>query len=93
MSDEVIAYAWRKEGMNGWALGHNPPTPNMKDFDKYEVRELVFRTPDFVTLTQAEFDALNRDSDVLAALEAGGVDNWEGYDEAMRILEEDDESK
>jgi len=24
----------------------------------------------------------------LDALEAGGVDNWEGYDEAMRILEE-----
>jgi len=40
----VVAYAWRKEGMVGWALGHNPPTPNMPDFDKYEVRELTFRT-------------------------------------------------
>ncbi len=40
--DAVIAYAWRKEGMNGWALGHNPPTPNMIDFDKYEIRPLYF---------------------------------------------------
>lgn len=40
----IVAYAWRKEGMKGWALGHNPPTSNMIDFDKYEVRELTFRT-------------------------------------------------
>jgi hypothetical protein len=42
--EEVVAYAWRKDGMKGWALGHNPPTQNMLDFDKYEVRELAFRT-------------------------------------------------
>lgn len=43
-AEEVVAYAWRKPGMNGWALGHQPPTPNMPDFDKYEVRSLTFIT-------------------------------------------------
>ena len=43
-AEEVVAYAWRKPGMNGWALGHQPPTPSMPDFDKYEVRSLTFIT-------------------------------------------------
>jgi hypothetical protein len=29
--------------------------------------------------------------DILAALEAAGVDNWEGYGEALRSLDEEDE--
>lgn len=29
---------------------------------------------------------------LLDALEAAGVDNWEGYDEAMEILEEQNEA-
>jgi uncharacterized heparinase superfamily protein len=45
-----------------------------------------------VTIPQAEYDKLlNRDR-WLYALEAAGVDNWEGFEEAQRIIEEwDDE--
>lgn len=39
-----------------------------------------------VELTQGEYDALNKDQEKLRALEAAGVDNWEGYGHAMAIL-------
>lgn len=34
---------------------------------------------------------LEEDARTLAALEAYGVDNWDGYDEAIQSLEEDDD--
>lgn len=41
-----------------------------------------------VSITFDEYNQLlNRDQE-LCALEAAGVDNWEGYDEAMNILKE-----
>jgi hypothetical protein len=43
------------------------------------------------TLTQAEYQGLKRDSERLSALEAAGVDNWEGYSHAMRILHGEDD--
>jgi hypothetical protein len=42
--------------------------------------------PDFVVVGVEEYNALKRDSMVLAALYAGGVDNWEWYDESLRDL-------
>ena len=32
-----------------------------------------------VTISKAEYDRLIEDQKTLNALEAGGVDNWEGY--------------
>lgn len=40
------------------------------------------------TILEAENKRLKKDSDKLAALEAAGVDNWCGYDDAMDILHE-----
>mgnify|MGYP006385086585 CR=1 FL=1 len=41
-----------------------------------------------VSITFDEYNQLlNRDQE-LCALESAGVDNWEGYEEAMNILEE-----
>lgn len=37
------------------------------------------------------YHALVEDSRLLRALEATGVDNWEGYDYAMEIYQEDEE--
>ena len=37
-----------------------------------------------VTITLTEYNDLKRDSKMLAALEAGGVDNWEWYFESLR---------
>lgn len=42
-----------------------------------------------VTLTRADYERLKRDSLMLEALIAAGVDNWEGYDDAMAMLEAD----
>ena len=37
-----------------------------------------------VTITKKEYDSLIRSAKVLLALEAGGVDNWEGYSESLQ---------
>ena len=37
-----------------------------------------------VLISVEEYENLKRDSAILAALEAGGVDNWEWYSESLR---------
>jgi len=39
-----------------------------------------------VKISKEEYKHLLEDSDTLSALEEAGVDNWEGYDDAMDIL-------
>lgn len=39
---------------------------------------------DTVTISRSEFNRLTEADDELGALHAAGVDNWEGYGEAMR---------
>jgi len=41
-----------------------------------------------VTIPVEEYEDLLADSRVLAALQNGGVDNWEGYEFAMEELNE-----
>jgi len=38
-----------------------------------------------VTIKKSEYDSLKDDSKKLEALEAMGVDNWQGWDDAMEI--------
>ena len=65
-----------KDGMRGWALGHNPPTSNMTDFDKYEVRELTFRTHHTTIADMAKrLEAAERDAARLKALEQA-IEQW-----------------
>jgi hypothetical protein len=47
--------------------------------------------PETVTISKAFYAELIERSTELAALDAYGVDNWEGYGEAMRSLEEDED--
>lgn len=42
-----------------------------------------------VTISKQEYDRLVEDSEWLSYLEAAGVDNWEGVDEAMQIRKKD----
>ena len=42
------------------------------------------------TLSHAEYQELKADSEKLAALEAGGVDNWEGYGNALEALDDEE---
>jgi len=44
-----------------------------------------------VTITAAEYEKLNRDSLFLSCLRGAGVDNWEGYEYAVEMLNEEDE--
>ncbi|WP_459213703.1 hypothetical protein [Paenibacillus graminis] len=41
-----------------------------------------------VTITESEYQRLLRDSDKLGCLEACGVDNWGGWDDAMEMFAE-----
>jgi hypothetical protein len=41
---------------------------------------------EMVKIGKEEYKHLLEDSDTLSALEEAGVDNWEGYDDAMDIL-------
>ena len=43
---------------------------------------------DFIGQLETEIEGLKKSDNILTALEAAGVDNWEGYDEAMTILED-----
>ena len=43
-----------------------------------------------VSIHDSEYEQMNNESDVLACLYAAGVDNWEGYDEAMEMRDEAD---
>ena len=44
-----------------------------------------------VTISKEKYDQLIEDSTFLNALRAMGVDNWEGYSEAYRMVIEDEE--
>lgn len=47
-----------------------------------------------ITITQAEYDKLLKDSEFLGALQAAGVDNWSGYSYAQDLMSgPDDESE
>ena len=39
-----------------------------------------------ITIPKSEYDSLIRDKVLLRALNAAGVDNWEGYEHAMNRL-------
>jgi hypothetical protein len=41
-----------------------------------------------VTISKKEYESLLEDSEKLSALEAAGVDNWEGYDNAMEMMKD-----
>jgi len=46
-----------------------------------------------VTITKFEYDRLITDSEWLACLDAAGVDNWQGIEEAQAMRREDNEKK
>lgn len=45
-----------------------------------------------VTIPKIHYDALVARRDKLEALEAAGVDNWDGYSEAMQNLTNEEEN-
>ena len=41
-----------------------------------------------VTISKKEYESLLEDSKKLTALENAGVDNWQGYDYAIELMQE-----
>jgi hypothetical protein len=46
-----------------------------------------------ITITKKEYDELCHAESVLNALYAAGVDNWDGYDMAMDMKDEDEDEE
>jgi len=46
-----------------------------------------------ITITKKEYDSLKEDAKFMRALEAAGVDNWEGYDFALDAMKERKDEK
>lgn len=44
-----------------------------------------------VTITQSEYDKMQRELSKLYALEAGGVDNWDNYDDSLKEWRKENE--
>lgn len=43
-----------------------------------------------VTIAKSEYDQLLKDSALLSCLEACGVDNWQGWDDAINMMDEEE---
>jgi len=43
---------------------------------------------EMITITKKEYDRLIEREEWLECLEAAGVDNWQGYDDARALLKE-----
>ncbi len=59
------------------------------------ISKLIENTPSLidketVTISKKEYDRLIEDSEFLTALEAAGVDNWEGYAMAREMVDADE---
>jgi hypothetical protein len=46
-----------------------------------------------IIISKALYDQLREDSEKLGCLEACGVDNWGGWDDAMEMFHEDDDEE
>ena len=41
-----------------------------------------------ITISKKEYESLLKDQKLLQCLQGAGVDNWEGYDYALEMMEE-----
>jgi hypothetical protein len=46
-------------------------------------------TQEMITIPKSEYDQLCKDSEWLGYLEAAGVDNWQGIEEAIQMRRDD----
>jgi hypothetical protein len=46
-----------------------------------------------ITITMEEYEELKRDQDFLNCLAAAGVDNWEGYEYAQELMDDEDDEE
>lgn len=46
---------------------------------------------ELITVSKREYDALVEDANTLSCLYAAGVNNWDGYDYAMEMIQDNDD--
>jgi hypothetical protein len=73
---------------DGKTYGFIPADVEVESFDE-QIKQNPLLTEEVVELPKSVYDAMCDTEDWLAALEAAGVDNWEGYDFAREIYNED----
>lgn len=61
----------------------------MKLSEQIEILRSTVLSDDCINAFIAQLKSLEEDSKLLAALQACGVDNWEGYSEALRMVDDD----
>lgn len=59
-------------------------TISIEDYERLLKRDEIEEVTEIVTITLKEYEELLKRDEILTALEAGGVDNWEWYDEAIK---------
>lgn len=62
--------------------------PNFSSEALEIIKEIENGSDDSIRITKKEYEGLNKDSRILLALQGAGVDNWEGFDSAMEMLDE-----
>jgi hypothetical protein len=55
---------------------------------RYVVEIKVKYMEETITISKKEYESLLKDSKKLSALEAAGVNNWDGYDYAIELMQE-----
>ena len=78
---EVIGTSVNRDGWNMIKLKGTKGSRGATISEHHAVR---IPGPDEVIVSRAELKQLEDNSDMLNRLEAAGVDNWEGYDLALR---------
>ncbi len=61
---------------------------NDGELDLVIMRDKARERPDRVFVPKERYDKLKRDAEMYYALQEAGVDNWDGYEYAMDILDE-----
>lgn len=97
--DEPAIILSAAEQLEGWLLRDGPVEEWPAGASLWSYADEVSRTPGFRSMlgnpgrwvSQETWDRWSDAAARLAALEAAGVDNWEGYGHAMAILEGDEE--
>lgn len=80
----LIARALHNSGINAFT---HPSSRSQDEWNEYRLKVADCLIEEGFIPTKG-YESLLEDRDKLCALEGAGVDNWEGYDDAMESLEE-----
>jgi hypothetical protein len=83
-----VSYHYQEEH---WDLFDIPEVDTPPEYDGHSAEEVVTRLGSVSYIVADDLTGLRRDSEKLNALEAWGVDNWPGYEDAMEEAGKDED--